>query len=147
MTPSCAGNAYPLRVPANLNSEELFAWENNLRFGFGPSVVTPERAKELKAMLALVNKEIETQRTKLLSLLSPMRKLPIETLLHIFHHVCEQNLLQCYPWEEEKNPPTNITSPVITYLPTMAISSFVGKPSSGDAHYVLGGYNDVCWLH
>ncbi|KAF9061633.1 hypothetical protein BDP27DRAFT_1485852 [Rhodocollybia butyracea] len=150
-----------LSVSISPSSEELSALENNLRFEFGPSVVTPEQAKELMAMLALVDKDIEhhnaelthleTQRTKLLSLLSPMRKLPNETLLHIFQDVCQKNLLQCYPWtmeeeeeeEEEENltsdlePPTKMKSPILTYLPSMAISSFVDKSSSRDAHNLI----------
>ncbi|KAF9060535.1 hypothetical protein BDP27DRAFT_1370451 [Rhodocollybia butyracea] len=165
MTPPRAAYANSLGISVNLSSEELSALENNLRFESGPSVVTPERTKELKAMLDLVDKDIEglssqlthleTQRAKLLSLLSPMRKLPNETLLHIFQDVCEGNLLQCYPWRIEKGdeddededegildaelqPSTKITSPVITYLPTMAISSFMDKSKSGDAHYIFG---------
>ncbi|KAF9064911.1 hypothetical protein BDP27DRAFT_1366814 [Rhodocollybia butyracea] len=132
--------------PVNLSSEELSALENNLRFEFGPSVITSERAKELRTMLTLVDKDIEglspeltlleTQTAKLVLLLSPMRKLPNETLLHILQDVCDENLLQCYPWRMNENPPT-MTSPIITYLPTTVISSFVDKSRSEDLHYVL----------
>ncbi|KAF9061637.1 hypothetical protein BDP27DRAFT_1452156 [Rhodocollybia butyracea] len=89
-------------------------------------------------MLALVDRDIEghnsevafpeTQRTTLLSLLSPIRNLPNETLLHIFQDVCENNVLQCYPWQlEDDEPPTDLRFPVITYLPTMAISSVCSR--------------------
>ncbi|KAF9065656.1 hypothetical protein BDP27DRAFT_1331749, partial [Rhodocollybia butyracea] len=89
-------------------------------------------------MLALVDRGIEghksetvrleVQKATLLSLLSPMRKLPAETLLYIFQDVCEENILQCYPWcLEDESPPTGMTSPVITYLPTMAISSVCSR--------------------
>ncbi|KAF9061625.1 hypothetical protein BDP27DRAFT_1234902, partial [Rhodocollybia butyracea] len=71
---------------------------------------------------------LKTQRAALLSLLSPIRKLPNETLSRIFKHVCEENLLQCNPWlEEEDNPPTDITSPVITHLPAMAVGSVCSR--------------------
>ncbi|KAF9060529.1 hypothetical protein BDP27DRAFT_1272992, partial [Rhodocollybia butyracea] len=108
----------------------------NLRFEFGPSVVTAERAHELRTILALAEKDIEDhasemarlerQRDMLSSLLSPMRKLPNETLSHIFQYVCEENLIQCYPWPGSR-PPTEMTSPVITYLPSMAIGSVCSR--------------------
>ncbi|KAF9064907.1 hypothetical protein BDP27DRAFT_1182882, partial [Rhodocollybia butyracea] len=84
-----------------------------------------EQAKELRTMLGGLDSEIahlEMERTKLLSLLSPMRQLPSKTLLHIFKDACDENLLQCYLWRLNKDPFT-LTSPAITYLPTMAISS------------------------
>ncbi|KAF9064914.1 hypothetical protein BDP27DRAFT_1425311 [Rhodocollybia butyracea] len=82
---------------------------NELCLEFGPFVVSRERAEELKRMLALADKDIEdhdsevaclqkqlmlvqakkqrleSQRDQLRSLLSPMRKLSNELLLHIFH--------------------------------------------------------------
>ncbi|KAF9066392.1 hypothetical protein BDP27DRAFT_1330676 [Rhodocollybia butyracea] len=84
----------------------------------------------LTEQLRVVQAETEwlkTQRATLLSSLSPMRKLPNEILLRIFQQVCDENLLQCYPWLVEEDPPTSITSPVITYLPTMAISSVCSR--------------------
>ncbi|KAF9060528.1 hypothetical protein BDP27DRAFT_1407069 [Rhodocollybia butyracea] len=134
MTSSCT-RCKPLRV--NLSSEELSALDHDLRFEFGPSAVTPERAEEVRNLLALADKDfedhvsemarLEKQRAKLLSLISPMRKLPNEVLLCLFQHVCEENLLQCYPWPFRQKPPTEITSPVITYLPSMAISSVCSR--------------------
>ncbi|KAF9060844.1 hypothetical protein BDP27DRAFT_1429607 [Rhodocollybia butyracea] len=146
MTPPCAGCAKPLRI--DLSSKKLSSLDNELRFEFGPFVITPEQAKEVRTMLALADKDIEdhafclhketmvvqaemkrleTQRAKLCALLSPTRKLPNETLLRIFEHVCDENLLQCYPWLWHKPPFTKITSPVIDYLPTMAISSVCSR--------------------
>ncbi|KAF9060539.1 hypothetical protein BDP27DRAFT_1370454 [Rhodocollybia butyracea] len=99
--------------------EELHALDKELRYEFGPFVITLERVKEVRTMLALADIEarstsevelVKTQRVKLLSLLSPMRKLPNETLLHIFQHPGHL-------------PPTQMRYPVITYLPSMAISS------------------------
>ncbi|KAF9066391.1 hypothetical protein BDP27DRAFT_1423912 [Rhodocollybia butyracea] len=138
MTSPRAGYASPSGgVPINLSSEELSALENNLRFEFGPSVVTPQQGKELRMMLDLADKDIEgymsevarleVRRAKILALLSPMRKLPNETLLHIFELVCAKNLLRCHPWlPDEKTTPTKVTA-VITFLPTMAISSVCSR--------------------
>ncbi|KAF9072205.1 hypothetical protein BDP27DRAFT_435015 [Rhodocollybia butyracea] len=70
------------------------------------------------------------QRAKLHSLLSPMspiRRLSNEVLLHIFEYVCEENLLQSYPWFSDRRPLIELISPVITYLPTMAISSVCSR--------------------
>ncbi|KAF9065655.1 hypothetical protein BDP27DRAFT_1450122 [Rhodocollybia butyracea] len=149
----------PLWVRVNLSSEELSTLYDELRFEFGPSVVTLERANGLRTMLALADKDIEdhalevacltdseqrmivqteqkrleTQRAVLLSLLSPMRKLPNETLLRIFKHVCEDNHLQCYPWIELYYPfsrishPNTMSSRALTYLPTMAIGSVCSR--------------------
>ncbi|KAF9060843.1 hypothetical protein BDP27DRAFT_1429606 [Rhodocollybia butyracea] len=150
MTPPFTQSGNPLRV--NLSSEELSSLYNDLRFEFGPYVVTPERASGLRPILALADKDIKehelevaritkhlriiqketkrlkTQRAALLSLLSPMRRLPNETLLRIFEHACDINLLQCYPWMSSDNrPPTDLTSPAITYLPAMAISSVCNR--------------------
>ncbi|KAF9060845.1 hypothetical protein BDP27DRAFT_1191325, partial [Rhodocollybia butyracea] len=58
------------------------------------------------------------------SLLSPMRKLPNETLLRIFQYVCEQNSVQYYyPCLLRRVSHTEMTPSIITDLPTMAISS------------------------
>ncbi|KAF9028311.1 hypothetical protein BDP27DRAFT_1350130, partial [Rhodocollybia butyracea] len=134
MTPPCTSCGNPLQRSVNLTSEQLSALANDLRFEFGPFVVTPERAQELRTILAMGEKDIEDhvseitrlerQRVVLSSFLSPMRKLPNETLLRIFLYVCEENLLQCYPWPPHLGHlPIKMTSPVITYLPSMAISS------------------------
>ncbi|KAF9059858.1 hypothetical protein BDP27DRAFT_443246 [Rhodocollybia butyracea] len=141
----------PLQIRVNLGSTELSELERELRSEFGPSVVSSERAEELKEILALANKDIEdhdselarlhgeikmveaekqrleSQRAKLHSLLSPMRKLPNETLLRILQCVCENNLIQAYPWDSDRAPPTKFTSPVITSLPTMTISSVCSR--------------------
>ncbi|KAF9061618.1 hypothetical protein BDP27DRAFT_325649 [Rhodocollybia butyracea] len=114
-----------------LSSDELSAFTNDLRFEFGPSVVTIEKAQELRTMLAWAKKDIEDlerQRDILASLLSPIRKLPNETLFRIFQYTCEENLLQSYPWLGSRwQSPTKLTSPVITYLPSMAISSVCSR--------------------
>ncbi|KAF9063253.1 hypothetical protein BDP27DRAFT_1271092, partial [Rhodocollybia butyracea] len=97
------------------------------------------RADELKKALALADKDIEdhdsevdrlqtqivfvqgekkrleTQRAKLRSLLSPVRKLPNETLLHILQYVCRENVLQ------------SSTLGLWTYPPAMAISSVCSR--------------------
>ncbi|KAF9064621.1 hypothetical protein BDP27DRAFT_1333187 [Rhodocollybia butyracea] len=56
-------------------------------------------------------------------MLSAVRMLPNEILLHIFQYVCEENLIQNYPWLLDDSAPTKFTSPAITYLPAMVISS------------------------
>ncbi|KAF9058750.1 hypothetical protein BDP27DRAFT_1432348 [Rhodocollybia butyracea] len=138
-------------IRINLSAAELAQLENQLRSEFGPFVVSPERAEELKEILALADKDIDmydseiahhqeqimiaqakkqpliTQHAKLRSLLSPMRRLSNEVLLHIFEYVCEENLLQSYPWFSNQPPLTELTSPAITYLPTMAISSVCSR--------------------
>ncbi|KAF9075891.1 hypothetical protein BDP27DRAFT_1314675 [Rhodocollybia butyracea] len=135
-----------MKPRVDLSSSELAELERRLRSDFGPSVVNPERAAELGAILALVDRDIgahesemarlqaqvillqaqkqrlEQQRTKLRSLLSPMRKLPTEVLLHIFEYVCENNLFKCYSRTSSVSP-TRLISPIIAYPPTMAISS------------------------
>ncbi|KAF9060534.1 hypothetical protein BDP27DRAFT_1407072 [Rhodocollybia butyracea] len=135
MTPPLAAYANPSGVPISLSSEDLSALENNLCFEFGPSVVTPERGTELRMMLDLVDNNLESeisrlevQRAKILLLLSPMRKLPNEILLHIFQLVCAENILQCHPWLLQENSTTaKITAPVIASLPAMAISSVCSR--------------------
>ncbi|KAF9064644.1 hypothetical protein BDP27DRAFT_1333240 [Rhodocollybia butyracea] len=144
LDPPCA---QPLNIRINLNTAELAHLEDKLRSEYGPFVVSPERAEELKEILALADKDIEDhdsevarlqaiqanrqrleiQRAKLRSLLSPMRKLSNEILLHIFQYACKENILQSYPWLSEQQPWTKLRSPVITYLPTMAISSVCSR--------------------
>ncbi|KAF9072209.1 hypothetical protein BDP27DRAFT_1320915, partial [Rhodocollybia butyracea] len=50
-----------------------------------------------------------------------------EILLHIFEYVCEKNLVQRYPWFSSWPPPIELTSPAITYMPTMAVSSVCSR--------------------
>ncbi|KAF9060531.1 hypothetical protein BDP27DRAFT_1429964 [Rhodocollybia butyracea] len=117
MTLPRAAYANPSGAPVNLSSEELSALENNLCFEFGPTVVTTERAKELRMMF--VDKNIEGHKAEVL---------PNEILLHIFWLVCAENLLRCHPWLlEDKSATTKITGPVIASLPTMAISSVCSR--------------------
>ncbi|KAF9060544.1 hypothetical protein BDP27DRAFT_1370458 [Rhodocollybia butyracea] len=137
MTPPCTNCGNPLQRHVNLSSGQLSALANDLRFEFGPFVVTPQRAQEFRTILALGEKDIkdhvselarlERQRDILSSFLSPIRKLPNETLFRIFQYVCEENLLQCYPWPPGRRPPTKMKSPVITYLPSTVISSVCSR--------------------
>ncbi|KAE9391555.1 hypothetical protein BT96DRAFT_303686 [Gymnopus androsaceus JB14] len=53
-----------------------------------------------------------------------IHQLPSELLSLIFELACTENLLQEYPWESEYNEaPTELSSPVISYLPALAISA------------------------
>ncbi|KAE9408340.1 hypothetical protein BT96DRAFT_970682 [Gymnopus androsaceus JB14] len=72
---------------------------------------------------------LENYRRQLQFLISALRRLPNETLAHIFDYACKENLLQEFPWhdDDESSPPTRLTSPVITYLPTIAISSVCSR--------------------
>ncbi|KIK54723.1 hypothetical protein GYMLUDRAFT_48435 [Collybiopsis luxurians FD-317 M1] len=76
---------------------------------------------------------LEEHKMKLQSLLSPVRKIPNETLSRIFEYVCKENLFQDHPWPEDSDnkgkisPPTELSGPAITYLPTMAISSVCAR--------------------
>ncbi|KAE9408336.1 hypothetical protein BT96DRAFT_849478 [Gymnopus androsaceus JB14] len=71
---------------------------------------------------------LENHRRQLQSLISPLRKLPNETLAHIFEYTCEKNLLQDFPWHDDGSPPpTKLSSLVITYLPAMAISAVCSR--------------------
>lgn len=103
-------------------------------------MISSERAEGLKEILTKADKDIEdhdsevarlydkiriteeqklqmeTQRAKLRSLLSPVRKLPNETLFHILQYVCEENIFQTYSHKSNQHPST------ITDLPTMEIS-------------------------
>ncbi|KAF9072207.1 hypothetical protein BDP27DRAFT_1418359 [Rhodocollybia butyracea] len=105
--PPCATWKFT-NIHINLSPAELAHLDNKLWSEYGPFVVSPERAEELKEILALADNDIEmyasevariqeqlmvvqtkkerleTQRAKLRSLLSPMRKLSNEILLHIF---------------------------------------------------------------
>ncbi|KAF9073305.1 hypothetical protein BDP27DRAFT_1289483 [Rhodocollybia butyracea] len=118
---------------AKFGSRELAELRTELRSEYGPFVVNPARAQALKEILAFADKESEEaclhdrlrleKRVEILrSILSPMRRLPNESLLRIFEYVCDENFLQSYPWNDFA-PPTKLTFPVIVYLPTMAISS------------------------
>ncbi|KIK54721.1 hypothetical protein GYMLUDRAFT_206192, partial [Collybiopsis luxurians FD-317 M1] len=93
----------------------------NLRSGYGPSFVSTQ---EVRGMINLVDRDIEdcqaevirlraqityfevqqellkVHKMKLRSLLSPVRKIPNETLSRIVEYVCEENLFQDYPWPE-----------------------------------------------
>lgn len=58
----------------------------------------------------------------------PIDQLPIEILTLILELVCTQNLLQEYQYDipanlKPKKPPTTLSSPVITYLPALAVSA------------------------
>jgi hypothetical protein len=135
----------------NLSSAELTKIDNDLRSEFGPFVIPPERAEEVKEILALVDEDIEdhdseivrlrdrimiieaqkqqleVQRTKLRALLSSMRKLPNEILFRILQQVCEGNVIHhCLyqRWDGEDNA---LTSSAATSLPAMAISSVCSR--------------------
>lgn len=66
----------------------------------------------------------EYKTTLVQSLLSPFR-FPNEILFMVLESACENNLLQEYPWGglESEQPRTRLSSPAITYLPALAISS------------------------
>ncbi|KAF9075312.1 hypothetical protein BDP27DRAFT_1315869 [Rhodocollybia butyracea] len=120
MTSLCARCAKIPQIRVNLSFEEISRIEHDLRSEFGPFVIRPERAEEVKQMLALADKDIEdhdseiarlhgqiliieegkrkleAQRARLRALLSPVRKLPNEILSRIFQHVCENNSLRGY---------------------------------------------------
>lgn len=65
----------------------------------------------------------EYKATLVQSLLSPFR-FPNEILFMVLESACENNLLQEYPWGlESEQPRTLLSSPAITYLPALAISS------------------------
>lgn len=66
----------------------------------------------------------EYKTTLVHSLLSPFR-FPNEILFMVLESACENNLLQEYPWGglESEQPRTRLSSPAITYLPALAISS------------------------
>ncbi|KAE9408955.1 hypothetical protein BT96DRAFT_787040, partial [Gymnopus androsaceus JB14] len=64
-------------------------------------------------------KLLNEYKTGLQSLLSPFRKLPNEILCIIFELACTDNLLQEYPWPN----PTELSLPVITNVPALAISA------------------------
>ncbi|KAF9073306.1 hypothetical protein BDP27DRAFT_1319196 [Rhodocollybia butyracea] len=118
----------------NLRSPELDEIKRKLRSEFGPFVLAHEGAEreDLGKVLLLANRDLEEheaqyqrldlQRATLQSLLSPMRRLPNETLLHIFEYVCDENLLQNYPYHSDSKSPAKSTLPIIC-LPTMTISS------------------------
>ncbi|KAE9408848.1 hypothetical protein BT96DRAFT_913563 [Gymnopus androsaceus JB14] len=58
-------------------------------------------------------------------LLSPFLDIPNEIVCVIFELACTDNFLQEYPWplDQEREPAVKLTLPVITYLPTLAISA------------------------
>ncbi|KAE9408432.1 hypothetical protein BT96DRAFT_698741 [Gymnopus androsaceus JB14] len=82
-------------------------------------------------------KRLRDYRMKVHSLSSPTREIPNEVLASIFDYACEQNLLQEFPWSVEVEDdddeelfhaedyplPTNLTSPIISYLPALSISA------------------------
>ncbi|KAF9075343.1 hypothetical protein BDP27DRAFT_1315912 [Rhodocollybia butyracea] len=129
----------------NLSPTELAELKTILRLEFGPFVVNPVRAEELKRTLALADKDIEDiesnvvclrdqqrlehQRATLRSILSGMRRLPNETLLRIFEYVCDENVLQNYPlYDSDSERSTKLTPPMtIAHLPTMAVSSVCSR--------------------
>ena len=59
MPSSCARCPKPLQIRVNLSTEELSGLENDLRSKFGPSAVTLKQEKELMAILALADEDIE----------------------------------------------------------------------------------------
>ncbi|KAE9408330.1 hypothetical protein BT96DRAFT_808148 [Gymnopus androsaceus JB14] len=63
--------------------------------------------------------------------ISLLRRFPNEIMARIFEYTCDKNLLQEFPWHDEADdqstPPTKLSSPVITYLPTMAISAVCSR--------------------
>ncbi|KAE9391551.1 hypothetical protein BT96DRAFT_303606 [Gymnopus androsaceus JB14] len=54
---------------------------------------------------------------------SPFQQLPNEIICPIFESACTDNLLQQYPWPVREEPPTELSLPVIAYLPALAISA------------------------
>ncbi|KAF9029760.1 hypothetical protein BDP27DRAFT_1436460 [Rhodocollybia butyracea] len=122
----------------NLSSAELSEIDSDLRSEFGPFVIRPERAEEVKGILALVDEDIdghdsdivrlrdqimiieaqkqqlEVQRAKLRALLSPMRKLPNELLFRILQQ----------GWDGKDDA---LTSSPTTSLPAMTISSVCSR--------------------
>ncbi|KAE9387979.1 hypothetical protein BT96DRAFT_981216 [Gymnopus androsaceus JB14] len=69
-------------------------------------------------------KRLYDYKTQLSSLLSPIRHIPNEILCLIFEFACTENFLQEYPWPSNLVVrPTEVASPVMTYLPALAISA------------------------
>ncbi|KAE9395443.1 hypothetical protein BT96DRAFT_146412 [Gymnopus androsaceus JB14] len=72
-------------------------------------------------------KRLDDYKTQLQWLLSPLREVPNEILFIIFELACTDNFLQEYPWPMDKyysrEPVTKPFLPIITYLPSLAISA------------------------
>ncbi|KIK52727.1 hypothetical protein GYMLUDRAFT_962768 [Collybiopsis luxurians FD-317 M1] len=69
-------------------------------------------------------KRLFNYKRKIYSLLSSIRRLPNEILGRVFELACGMNLLQEHPWTNADNPPaTKLSSPSLTYLPSLVISS------------------------
>ncbi|KAF9061194.1 hypothetical protein BDP27DRAFT_1429233 [Rhodocollybia butyracea] len=84
-----------------LSPAELAHLENQLRLEFGPSVVSPERAAELKEILALADQDIERLKMMCVKKISSRATRGSQT--------------------------SDLPSPIITYLPAMAISSVCSR--------------------
>ncbi|KAF9063705.1 hypothetical protein BDP27DRAFT_1334728 [Rhodocollybia butyracea] len=145
MTSLCARCARTLQIRVNLSPAEISQLHHYLRFDFGPSVITPEQAEGVKRILAVADKDIEdhdseiarlhdqimiieaqkrqlkTQRAKLCSLLSPMRKLPNEVLFRILQLVCDSVGNRLYDFNDEEG------MEAIPYLPAMTVSSVCAR--------------------
>ncbi|KIK53321.1 hypothetical protein GYMLUDRAFT_49340 [Collybiopsis luxurians FD-317 M1] len=136
----CKNPIPPARV--NINASEL---HTKLRSQYGPSMLTAQEVDEivkscerdledyetevvqLQSQILLLQQKrqhIKTYMTNARSLLSPVRRVPNEILGVIFEYACNQNLIQEFPWSLDDNPPpTELTSPAISFLPALSISS------------------------
>ncbi|KIK52714.1 hypothetical protein GYMLUDRAFT_207835, partial [Collybiopsis luxurians FD-317 M1] len=121
LCPRCKNPAFKPRC--NVNTAELLS---KLRSDFGP---TSSPRAEIEETLLLLDKDmadyeseivhlqsqilyVEAQMKRLFKykakyqlLLSPIRRLPNETLERIFLFACDMNLLQEHPWTDADHPP------------------------------------------
>ncbi|KAE9393231.1 hypothetical protein BT96DRAFT_228486 [Gymnopus androsaceus JB14] len=81
----------------------------------------------LQAQLLFIREQqtrLRDLKTRFGSLTSPIRKIPNEILASVFDYACEWNLLQEFPWTlDSELRPTKLTSPIITYIPALSLSS------------------------
>ncbi|KAE9404097.1 hypothetical protein BT96DRAFT_438501 [Gymnopus androsaceus JB14] len=135
----CQNPAFKPRV--NVNSSELYM---KFRSESGPFAL---KTQEVDDIILLCDRDLEdyeaevmrlqaqilfvqgqqtrlrNHKTKILSLNSPIRKLPNEVLALIFDYACEWNVLQEFPWTFDEEAQTKLTLPIITYLPALSLSS------------------------
>ncbi|KIK53323.1 hypothetical protein GYMLUDRAFT_937875 [Collybiopsis luxurians FD-317 M1] len=136
----CKNPVHGARV--NINSPELYA---RLRSQYGATTLEVQEIDDianlcerdledceaemtrLQSQILLLQekqKRLRAYKTKIRSLSSPVRRIPNEILNVIFEYACDQNLIQESPWSLNSRPPlTKLTSPTISYLPALTISS------------------------
>ncbi|KAE9387977.1 hypothetical protein BT96DRAFT_1025645 [Gymnopus androsaceus JB14] len=131
LDPNTKKSSFKPRV--DVDFDEL---HNKLRWEYGPSV-DPQGIHDIIVLCDMdladydaemdhtqaQKKRLNDYKTQLSALLSPMRLLPNEILRIVFEFACTGNLLQEYPWLLARSPPTKLSSPIIAYLPALAISA------------------------